>query len=145
MVFCYQNCSDLLWEKIVLVIEKNFAKLSRSLEQFLVTECFLTCSWRFLISNELEKLQLEKIIGVQKHAGKVRKKIDKRKENECEVRWVSQEMSCTCTLNSKYLELCSQYNVPTLLKLEDYTARSLRYIRGLYRVFKLDMRENNNL
>ena len=24
MVFCYQNCSDLLWEKIVLVIEKNF-------------------------------------------------------------------------------------------------------------------------
>ena len=24
MVFCYQNCSDLLWEKIVLVIEKKF-------------------------------------------------------------------------------------------------------------------------
>ena len=24
MVFCYQNCSDLLWEKIVLVIEKYF-------------------------------------------------------------------------------------------------------------------------
>ena len=24
LVFCYQNCSDLLWEKIVLVIEKNF-------------------------------------------------------------------------------------------------------------------------
>ena len=24
MVFCYQNCSDLLWEKCVLVIEKNF-------------------------------------------------------------------------------------------------------------------------
>ena len=24
MVFCYQNCSDLLWEIIVLVIEKNF-------------------------------------------------------------------------------------------------------------------------
>ena len=23
MVFCYQNCSDLLWEKIVLVIEKK--------------------------------------------------------------------------------------------------------------------------
>ena len=23
MVFCYQNCSDLLWEKTVLVIEKN--------------------------------------------------------------------------------------------------------------------------
>ena len=24
MVFCYPNCSDLLWEKNVLVIEKNF-------------------------------------------------------------------------------------------------------------------------
>ena len=24
MIFCYQNCSDLLWEKIVLVIGKNF-------------------------------------------------------------------------------------------------------------------------
>ena len=24
MVFCYQNCSDLLWEKIVLVTVKNF-------------------------------------------------------------------------------------------------------------------------
>ena len=24
MVFCYQNCSDLLWEKNVLVIKKNF-------------------------------------------------------------------------------------------------------------------------
>ena len=24
MVFCYQNCSDLLWERFVLVIKKNF-------------------------------------------------------------------------------------------------------------------------
>ena len=24
MVFCYQNCSDLLWEKNVLAMEKNF-------------------------------------------------------------------------------------------------------------------------
>ena len=41
MVFFYQNCFDLLWEKIVLVIEKNFevrgwrwefAKFLRSLE-----------------------------------------------------------------------------------------------------------------
>ena len=24
MVFCYQNCSDLQWEKIILVIEKKF-------------------------------------------------------------------------------------------------------------------------
>ena len=47
MVFCYQNCSDLLWEKIVLVIEKSFgnslaegrefAKFLRWLEQFIQT------------------------------------------------------------------------------------------------------------
>ena len=36
---------------------------------------FLTCSWRFLRSNKLEQLEfkLEKIIGIQKLAGKVRK------------------------------------------------------------------------
>ena len=47
MVFFYQNCSDILWEKIVLGIEKKklkfeaegqeFAKNSRSLEQFVQT------------------------------------------------------------------------------------------------------------
>ena len=47
MVFYYQNCSDILWEKIVLVIEKNFwnsrlkaekfSKILRSLEQFIQT------------------------------------------------------------------------------------------------------------
>ena len=44
LVFCYQNCSDLLWEKIVLVIEKNFeaerrefSKILRPLEQFVQT------------------------------------------------------------------------------------------------------------
>ena len=39
---------------------------------------FLTCSWRFLISNKLEQLQikLEKNIGIEKHAGKVRKYIE---------------------------------------------------------------------
>ena len=50
---------------------------SGSSEQFLVTECFLTGSWRFLICNKLEQLEfkLEKNIGVYKHAGKVRKEI----------------------------------------------------------------------
>ena len=75
MVFCYQNCSDLLWEKIVLVIEKirefeaegrEFAKFLRSVEQFIQTvkgqnyfwqqNAFLTCSWRFLRYNKLEQL-----------------------------------------------------------------------------------------
>ena len=33
-VFCYQNCSDLLWEKIVLVIEKNFWNSRLKAENF---------------------------------------------------------------------------------------------------------------
>ena len=47
IVFCYQNCPDLLREKIVLVIEKKllkfeaknqeFAKILRLLEQFIQT------------------------------------------------------------------------------------------------------------
>ena len=84
MVFCYQNCSDLLWEKIVLVIKKNFfeaehrefAKILRQLEQFIQTvkgqnnfgiqNAFFTFSWKFLRSNRLEQLEfkLEKIIGI---------------------------------------------------------------------------------
>ena len=60
-------------KKNVLVIEK---KLLRSLEQSIQTvkgqnniwkqNAFLTCSWRFLISNKLEQLEfkLEKIIGI---------------------------------------------------------------------------------
>ena len=45
MAFCYQNCSDILWERIVLGIEKNFwnsrlqaenlQNFLRSLEQFI--------------------------------------------------------------------------------------------------------------
>ena len=46
LVFCYLNCSDLLWEKSVQVIEKNlkfeaegreFEKNLRSREQFIQT------------------------------------------------------------------------------------------------------------
>ena len=47
-------------------------------EQFLVSECFfLTCSWKFLRSNKLEQseFKLENIIGIYKHAGKVRKRL----------------------------------------------------------------------
>ena len=86
MVFCYQNCCDLLWEKNVVVIEKKFWKYEaegrefahflESLEQFIQTVkgqnifgnriLFLTCSWRFIMSNKLEQLEfkLEKIIGI---------------------------------------------------------------------------------
>ena len=49
---------------------REFAKFLRSLnrtiysnsersEQDLVTECFLTCSWKFLISNNLEQLEFK--------------------------------------------------------------------------------------
>ena len=43
----------------------------------MVKEHFLTCSWRFLRLDKLEQLksELEKTIGIKKHAGKVRKSI----------------------------------------------------------------------
>ena len=49
---------------------QEFAKIlssnSERSEKILVTECFLACSWRFLISNKLEQLEfkLEKNIGI---------------------------------------------------------------------------------
>ena len=55
---------------------QEFAKFLRSLEQFIQTvkgqnnfwqqNAFLTCSWRFLISNESEQLEfkLENIVGI---------------------------------------------------------------------------------
>ena len=84
MVFCYQNCSDLLWEKTCssdwekpLKFEaegQEFAKILRSLEIFVRTEVrpifvnrmlfnlFLEVFW----SNKLEQLEfkLEKNIGI---------------------------------------------------------------------------------
>ena len=78
MVICYQNCSDLLWEKKCSSEQEDlvkfkaggqeFAKILRSIEQFIQTvkgqnnfwkqNVFLTYSWRFLIANELEQLLL---------------------------------------------------------------------------------------
>ena len=79
MVFCYQNCSDLLAavrkncssdQEKVLKFEaegQKFAKCLRSNEQFIQTvkgqnnfwqqNAFLTGSWRFLTSKKLEQLQ----------------------------------------------------------------------------------------
>ena len=85
MVFCFQNCSDLLWEKSVVVIEKNFWNSSlktKNLQKFwdhlnnlfkqwigpnnFWNRKFLTCSWRLIRSNELENLEfkLEKFAGI---------------------------------------------------------------------------------
>ena len=85
MVFCYQNCSS-DWEKLLKFEAEGqeFAKSEITItiylnrersEQFLKQNAFLTCSWRFLRSNELEELEfkLEKNIGIYKHAGKFRK------------------------------------------------------------------------
>ena len=56
MVFCYQNCHDLLWDKIVLVIKKTF--------------------WNSRLKAENLQNFWEKIVGIQKHAGKVRKSFE---------------------------------------------------------------------
>ena len=47
----------------------------RTVKHFLKQNAFLTCFWRFLRPNILEQLEfkLEKIIGIQKSVGKVRK------------------------------------------------------------------------
>ena len=81
MASCYQNCSEKLLQcsRKTFKIPKfkaEFAKFLRSLKQFnLAVKCqsnfviqnaFLTCSWKFLISNEWEQseFKLEKIIGI---------------------------------------------------------------------------------
>ena len=83
MLFCFQNWSDLLWEKIVLVTRKTFEiwgwrprickffEMTRTThsnsersDQFLKQNAFLTYSWRFLRSNTLEQFKLEKIIEI---------------------------------------------------------------------------------
>ena len=63
MVFCYQNCSEILWEEIVLVKKslkfeaegRDFAKFLRSLEQFIQTNT----NWKNLLGfrNMQEKLE----------------------------------------------------------------------------------------
>ena len=59
----------------------NREEFLRYLEQFIQTvkgqNSFLTCSLKFLLYDKLEQLKskLEKIIGIEKHAGKVRKEL----------------------------------------------------------------------
>jgi hypothetical protein len=65
MVFCYQNFSDLMWEKTVLVIElmaEKFPKILRSLEQFIQTvkgQNNYNSNWKKLLGfrNIQEKLE----------------------------------------------------------------------------------------
>ena len=64
LLFCFQNWSDLLLEKIVVVIEKNFWNSFKTV-QFLKTDFLKTWSWRFLRSNTFRQLEfkLKKMIG----------------------------------------------------------------------------------
>ena len=81
MVLCFQNCPDLLWDKIVLDIEKNFWNLrlmAKNLQNIQITRTIYSSSERseqILVTECLEQseFKLEKIIGILKHAGKVRK------------------------------------------------------------------------
>ena len=58
-------------------MQNNLFRISERSEQYFVTECFLTCSWRFLIQNKLEQLELklEKIIGIQRYVRKMQKTV----------------------------------------------------------------------
>ena len=61
MVFCFENCSDLLWETIVLAIEKDFCKFDaegrefaknlRWLEQFIQTVKSQNNFWNGMLLN----------------------------------------------------------------------------------------------
>ena len=60
MAFCYQNCSDQLWEKSFWDHWNNLFKQWKVRTIFgKRMHAFLTCSWRLLISNRLE-FKLEK-------------------------------------------------------------------------------------
>ena len=61
-----KNCSSDREKLLKFEAEgQEFAKFLRSLEQF-IQNAFSTCSWMFLISNQLEQLEfkLEKVIGI---------------------------------------------------------------------------------
>ena len=81
-----KNCSSVREKLLKFEVEgQEFAKSLRSLKQFIQTvkgqnnfllqNASLTWSWRFLRSNTFEQLEfkLEKKIGIEKCAGKIRK------------------------------------------------------------------------
>ena len=70
--------------EITITIYSN----SESSPQVLKQDAFLTCSWRFFRYDKLLQLEfkLEKNIGIQKHAGKVRKNCSCDRENLLQIR-----------------------------------------------------------
>ena len=78
-VFCFEDCSNLQWDKIVLVVEEKLLKIlglqppickhfrlhkNNLLEQWKVKTIFetkyifLTCYWRFLRSDEFKQIKI---------------------------------------------------------------------------------------
>ena len=84
MVFCFQNCSDHQWEKIVLVIKINVWNsmlIIRTInsnsdwsDQFLKKNAYLTSSWKFHRCIVLELLKLKKELGFRNLQEKLEKK-----------------------------------------------------------------------
>ena len=82
MVFCYQNCFDLLWEKIVLVIESF--KILRSLKHWKVRTIFGNEMPLYLVHGGFSDLinynnwnsNWKKKLGIRNtYAGKVKKNV----------------------------------------------------------------------
>ena len=85
MVFCLQNCSDLLWKKNVLECDRQYANNLRNLEQFIwtvkghynfETKCslklFLEVSQIYFVRTVI--IQIGKNNWDLKSTGKVKKK-----------------------------------------------------------------------
>ena len=66
MVLCCQNCSDLLWEKLLKFKAegREFCKILRSLEQFIRTAIFET-EWLFNFLKFIRSYTLEQLGNLQ--------------------------------------------------------------------------------
>ena len=128
MAFSFQNCSDLLWEKYILVIEKNFWKLrlkAENLENFwdpwnnlfyqwkfrtiFEKECFFTCSWRFLRFNILKllKLKLGKLLGIRN--------LQKKLKNSVKYTWSTSWLISPAYCVVVWLSKVDLIGIPSLL------------------------------
>jgi hypothetical protein len=63
MVFCHYNCSDLLWEKNVLVIKKNFwnsrLKASNMYQKFFLYQTFFSQYVRTILDTKYNLLYMK--------------------------------------------------------------------------------------
>ena len=59
MVYCYQNCSDLLEKKFQAEGENLQIQTVKGQNNLYQQNAFLTCSVRFLTSNKVEQSELK--------------------------------------------------------------------------------------